>query len=409
MQIFNTGASATRPNTVFVTQENVATTLGGTISSAVEYVITGIIDMTGFEIVVPATGVYLRGYNFDISQLVSAEAGATLFSSAASGNVLMLDIGIEMSGTGSQVYNLVSNTGFEAIEVQRINYNNCTSLGTLDNFRQGLETGTGRFGGTPNLILKGAWSGGFFIATSIARSLTAGSYALFEAGAGFVMQSRFRSDMNIDLPASASFVDFSVTNFPNASTLQFIGMIITRAGVSLPSDALLTPNIDRRATSCLWTGNNGLFNTYVGAVQTVSTQNATTIVTAGTSVELTNPVYTVSKLAHFDAPATGQLRHLGSSPREYRIVIDYTIEGPPDDEVRLEIWRYKDADTSNILKRSITRPINSLTGGRDVSFITTTAFIDLDINDKVYFKIANVTTTGNLTLELGSSVVLEAR
>lgn len=44
-----------------------------------------------------------------------------------------------------------------------------------------------------------------------------------------------------------------------------------------------------------------------------------------------------------------------------------------------------------------------------MSFITATAFIELDINDKVYFKIANVTTTGNLTLELGSSIVLESR
>ena len=131
-----------------------------------------------------------------------------MFTSPAggSGNLLGQDFAIEITGTGSEVFDVVSDTGAEALEFSRVNYNDCTSLGTIDNYRQGLEVGTGRFGGTPELTLKGVWSGGYFIDTSIVRSLTDGAYTLYKAGTGLSMASRFRSNQNIDLPASASFL-----------------------------------------------------------------------------------------------------------------------------------------------------------------------------------------------------------
>ena len=394
---------------VYVTQTNVSTTLGGTIDSSKQYVIDGIIDMTGVQIEVPQGGLYISGHNFDVSQLVSDEDGATMFHSLASGNVLMFDIGITMSGVGSQVYDLKSNTGFDAIEVLRINYNNCTSLGTLDNFRQGLETGTGRFGGKPELTLKGTWVGGFFIATSIVRSLTAGTYSLFKAGVGFTMASRFRSDMNVDLPAGVTFVDFAVANFPNPSTLQFAGMLMTRAGASNPTDALYHPNISARDLPCLFTDNNGLENTYVGAVLIVTTENVTTISTAGAAVALTAPIYSISRAAHFDTPANGELRHLGNSPREYSIILDLRLEGQANAEVRLELWKYTASTASDAQVKSFSRQVNSFVGGRDVCFFSNTAFLNLEVNDKMYFKVANVTNTVSVTLELGSTIIVGAR
>lgn len=75
----------------------------------------------------------------------------TLFESdiGGSGDILEKDFFIEVSGTSSKVRDLTGASGFEAIESQRINYINCTSLGEINNSRQGLEEGTGRFGGTP--------------------------------------------------------------------------------------------------------------------------------------------------------------------------------------------------------------------------------------------------------------------
>ena len=153
-----------------------ASDLAGTLDSTKEYFIDGIIDMGSQQIEIPQGGLNLAGYNFDLSKLTSSATGYTMFTSpvSGSGNVLGLDYGIEVTGAGSQVYDIVSDTGFEAFEFSRINYNNCTSLGTIDNYRQGLEIGTGRFGGSPSLTLKGVWAGGYRITTSIVRALSAG-------------------------------------------------------------------------------------------------------------------------------------------------------------------------------------------------------------------------------------------
>ena len=216
------------------------------IDSTVEYFIDGIVDMGSTSIEVPATGINLTGRNFDVSKLISSENNYTMFTSpgGGSGNVLGKDYAIEVTGTNSKVYDLTSATGNDAFEFARINYNNCASLGEIDGYRQGLESGTGRFGGTPNLIMSGAWAGGYFIDNSIVRNLVDGSYALFEEGTSFTMQSRFRSNQNIDLNTTVAFLDFSASNFPNPSTLQLNECIIVRNGAADASDATITPNIN---------------------------------------------------------------------------------------------------------------------------------------------------------------------
>lgn len=399
------------PNRVLVTQDNVATTLGGTIDSTVEYIVTGIIDMTGVVIEVPTTGIYLRGYNFDVSGLVSSEAGATLFHSNASGNLLMGDFHIEMSGTGSKVYDLISNTGFDAVEITRINYNNCTSLGVLDNFRQGLETGTGRFGGTPELTLKGTWVGGFYIDTSITRGIAAGSYSLFKAGALFSMNSRFRSNMNVDLPAGVSFCDFAPTNFPNPGTVQMEGKIVTRAGAFALDDALFFPNITQADVASSWLGNTGIRNTHVGMVNTVSVETTTPISVAGTAVRVNQPTWTASFQEHFEAQSAelDGAKHIGATPIAFRVYADFVIEGGSNDELRLELWKHDAAGVSDALVWSAVRTVNNLQGGRDVALLNAETTVDLLNGDYVYWKIANVTDTTDVTFELGSQYSVSER
>ena len=125
-----------------------------------------------------------------MSGLIDTFNNKTLFYSNSSGNVLFNNIFIEVSGNNSQVYNLTSSTGFEAIECNTVNYNNCSSLGTLTNFRQGLELNTGRFGGSPSLTLEGTWLGGFRISTSIVRALGSGmTEPLFKEGSGLKFNS----------------------------------------------------------------------------------------------------------------------------------------------------------------------------------------------------------------------------
>lgn len=395
---------------IVVNQDNKDTTLGGTIDSTKEYFIDGVIDMGSTSIEIPSGGLNLRGYNFDLSKLTSSETGYTMFTSpvGGSGNVLGMDYSIEVTGSGSEVYDITGDTGFEAFEFARINYNDCTSLGTITAYRQGLETGTGRFGGTPELTLAGTWVGGYFIDTSIVRSLTAGSYSLFKAGASFTMASRFRSNQNIDLPANVSFVDFSSANFTNASTLQLVGCLVSRAGVFDASDTNLVPNIAPSDIASDWNNNRGIGNTFVGGNLTISSEATTTISSSGVFVDLAG-TYTTSDLQHFDSPSSGQLRHLGDSPQEYRISGQVVLESAANDDIDLKVVIFRDATTSFEDGRTIRRVIDRLQGARNVGYFVVIDNITLAKNDYVKLQVANVSATNDVTAELDSFVIVESR
>lgn len=387
-----------------------ASDLSGALDSTKEYFIDGIINMGNQSITVPAGGLSLAGYSFDISQLVSTESNYTMFVSdgGGSGNVIGKDYALSASGTSSKVYELVSATGFDAFEFSRINYNNCTSLGSISNYRQGLEVGTGRFGGKPELELIGTWVGGYFIDTSIVRSLDDGSYSLFKAGAGFSMASRFRSNQNIDLPASASFLDFSASNFINPSTLQLDGCLVSRAGAFDSSDTNIIPNVGPENLVCKWGGNNGIPNTFVGGHSVVSSETLTTISSSGAYVDLAG-TFTASDLQHFDAPSNGQLRHLGTSPVEYSVSGQIVIVGGSGDVVAVKIVIFRSETTSFEDGKVTTRVINNLQGGRDVAYFGIVDNITLNQNDYIKFQVANITDTSDVTAELDSFFVVGAR
>ena len=377
--------------------------LSGTLDSTKLYLIDGIIDFTGtgLSIEVPQGGLSLGGHTFDISKLICSDTSYTLFTSpgTGSGNLLGMDYAVEITGASSQVYDLVSDTGAEAFEFSRVNYNDCTSLGTIDNYRQGLETGTGRFGGTPELTLKGIWSGGYFIDTSIVRGLTNGSYSLFAAGAGFTMASRFRSNQNIDLPATPSFFDFAPSQFANPSTVQLDGCLVSRNGSFDAGDATITPNMVAGDLPAAWNGNIGLDNTYEGGKVTVTTETASVISVIGTFVDL-NGTYTPTELQHFDNPSLGQLRHLGNNPRNFNITFDLVIEGPSNDQVEVKILKWDDSASGFVDVGTQRRQINALAGVRDVAFFTDFLTGTLDQNDYFKMQIANNTSTGNLSAEV---------
>ena len=394
-------------NRIVVTE---AADLSGALDSTKQYFLDGIIDMGSQSIEIPAGGLTITGYSFDLSKLISSAVGYTMFVSpgGGSGNVIGKDYAIEVTGSGSQVYNLVSNTGFEAFEFTRINYNDCESLGSIDNYRQGLENGTGRFGGKPQLTLVGTWLGGYFIDTSIVRNLDDGAYSLFSAGTAFSMTSRFRSNQNIDLPANVSFIDFASSNFVNPSTLQLDGCIVTRGGVFDATDTNLIPNVAASDLVSEWTDNNGIDNTFVGGEDSISAEIATVITSDGVYVDLAG-TYNPMALTHFDSPASGQLRHLGGSPREYQVVGQFVIVGSANNTIAMKAVIFRSATTSFEDGRIQRRVINSLQGGRDVAYFGYFDNITLNKNDYVKFQVANIGATNNVTAELDSLFVVQAR
>ena len=387
-----------------------ASDLSGSLDSTKEYFVDGFIDMGSQPIEVPQGGLTLTGYSFDLSKLTSSVAAYTMFTSpvSGSGNIIDRDFAVEVTGAGSQVYDLVGDTGLEAIEHLRINWNNCTSLGTVDSYRQGLETGTGRFGGTPELTLAGTWVGGYFIDTSIVRNLSNGSYSLFSAGAGFVMNSRFRSNQNIDLPASASFLDFAPSNFVNPSTLQLDGCIITRDGVADAEDTNITPNIDETELISSFIANQGMKNTFVGGKLSISAEAVTTINTQGV-FEVMAGTFTATSLVHFDNPTNGQARNLGVSPRDFLFIMNIILEGPQNDGVEIRVRKFDFSSTTTSTVESQVRVVNNLSGGRNVAFFNLFGSVSIDQNDYIFLEVTNNSSTGNVTAELDSFYVVTER
>ena len=395
-------------NRVIVTQSNYTTTLGGTIDSTKEYFLDGVIDMGATQITVPSGGINIKGFDFNVSGLTSSENTYTMFTGATAGDVLFFDFKIEVTGTSSQVFDLNNSSGLNTFEISRINFNGCTSLGELDGYRQGLETGTGRFGGTPNLILSGTWLGGYFIDTSIVRSLTAGAYSIYEAGTSFLMNSRFRSNQNINLPSIASFIDFGKTNFVNPNTLQLDNCIVSRNGTFDATDTAIVPNIDRADVESYFKGNTGILNTYVGGKVFVNS-TSTTVVSAGSTFYTLNGIWSSENLQHFDNPSSGELRHLGVNPIEFNLVSDLVLDSNPNDvlEVRLRKWNNSTSTFENFGNQL--RQVNSLVGGRDVAFFTLLQSITLNQNDYVFLQVANNNGNNNITAEIDSFMRIEAR
>jgi hypothetical protein len=383
------------------------------IDSSKVYYIDGIIDTGNTTIEIPAGGINLQGSNFEVSQLVSSEGNYDMFVSAVGGcgNILVSNIGFTASGSNSQVWKVTSLTGFEAFEFNIVNYNNCTKVGTITNFRQGLEFGTGRFGGTPTVELVGTWGGGYRISTSIVRNLDSGmTDALFKAGAGLTFSSRFITDINCDLPALAPFTDFSPSNFTAPSLMQLRNVEMTRDGVYDADDTNINPNISKSDLETYWKGNNGVKNTFVGGTINVVSQSTTTINTADVYEDFAG-TFLGTGLEHFSYGANGILTHLGNSPREFEVTASLTVEGGTNDVLAVRFRRW-DASAGSFIDLDYTeqiRPVNNLLGARDVAFFTLLVGVILDKDDYLQMQVKNISDTTNVTLEDGSYFRIQER
>ena len=357
-------------NVIVVTQANVSTTLGGTIDSSKQYFIDGIIDCSGVSIEIPSTGITLNGYNFNQSALVCADDNYTMFTSpvGGSGDILGTNYAISVTGTNSKVYDLVNLSGLNAFEFAFVNYTDCTSLGSIAGYRQGLEEGTGRFGGRPQLELIGNWAGGYRITTSIVRILDDGiptEYSLFKAGTGLVFNSRFLTDINCDLPVNVNFSDFSSANFAAPSLLQLRGAILSRNGVVDAMANNFFPNIDHTSLQSLWMENVGIRNTHVGGVLECTSETETVISTINTFEPLLG-TFTANDLQHFSFVSGTALQHDGNTPVEFEVRGEMLIEGPSNNDITLRLMLQTGIDPAVEVDR-IQRTVNNLQGGRDVA------------------------------------------
>ena len=404
-EIFQGLESTSLKNRVRVDQNNYSMTLGGVIDSTKEYFIDGIINVGNTKITPPTGGLLLTGYGFDKSKLISSENAFNLFDTITSGNVFLRGFSLEITGTGSKVFNLTSNTGFEAIEMQEVNFDSCTSLGELNGFRQGLESNTGRFGGTPELTYSGTWIGGYRIETSIALNMN-NFTSLFKTGTALLIQGRFNLNINCNLPTTGALIDLAGVNILNKESLILENCFIRRNGVIDSSDTTIYPNIDDTNNKSLWNDNTGIPNTQKYIRQVITTEVTTTINTIGI-YEVLLATWTVdSDISHFDSPSNGQLR-LQSGNGKYMVSGDISITGTANDVVDVRVVKSTDDGvTWPIVINHIRRQINSLVGGRDVAFFPINFLVSLKDGDRIRIEVENTTSTDDVTAEIDSSFVI---
>ena len=379
----------------------------GTISSTKEYFIDGIIDMGTTQIVVPSGGITIKGYNFDQSQLTSSENSYTMFISdggTGAGNILFTDVAFEIDGSSSSLFGCIAATGLEAVEMNRVNFNNCTSLGFLDGYRQGLEDGTGRFGGTPELELRNTWIGGYRISTSIARDMD-NITSMLKAGSGFSFSGRVKVSINCDLPTSGALFDISSSNVVNDESLELFDCRITRNGVIDATDSTIYPNIDNKSEKSIWGGNVGIPNTNKYIRSSITTEITTPIPSADVYYPLLG-TYTVQDSSHFDMPSNGEFRLL-SGNGVYQIAGDLVIDSNPNDIIDLRVVKSTDDGLTwpeEIFH--IRRQVNSLVGGRDVAFFPINFLSSIVKGDRLRVEVENVGDDNDITVELDSYFIV---
>ena len=184
--------------------------------------------------------------------------------------------------------------------------------------------------------------------------------------------------------------------------------LVSRSGVFDSTDSNITPNIDQSDLASAWTGNVGMQNTFEGGRLTVTSENLTNI-GAGSTWYTLNAIWTASSLEHFDSPSSGQLRHLGNSPREYKCIINFVIESQANNDLGIRLRKYDDSAASFIDFTERRRQVNSLVGGRDICRAPASFNVSLDQNDYVFFQVRNNSGNQNVTLELNSDWILEER
>lgn len=213
----------------------------------------------GQYITIPSGGGTINGNGVTVSKIVKNVSGESIFKSAMGGcgDIFIKDITID-SGIG-KVFDTKDIDGTHAIELNDVNFENCSSLGTWDNFRQFTGTTLGFYNCLDGITIDGAWSG-FKITNSNIINFGA-SGTIFKKGSTTLFSNRFYADLNIQVLSGAKICDFMDTNFANDKSLQVVNCYTKVNGVV--NDALtnvLFPNITPYNSKSYFINNIGIKN-----------------------------------------------------------------------------------------------------------------------------------------------------
>lgn len=374
--------------------------LSGDLRSDAVYRVSGTIDMGSQQIVVPEGGLSISGPNGgrDVAVLLSSEENYTMFVSpdgGYSGNVVMDNMSVQVDGSGSQVFDLDNQGNSGAFECTVVNFNFCTSLGSLSEYRQMLMSNVGFIFIQDGFTFNEAWTG---IAVTTTILLASSPFTLFSAGSNFTV-GNVRSDINANLISSSGVIfDFSESN------------VLTDGGFSLTNVRTTAdnpiPNISGSSVRSRFKDCLGFRNTYVGGQWMITAESVTSIPAANTLVQIAGTT-SYSDLQWFSGDNSNEFVYESEQMIECEVKCVLSLSGGSNDQMNVVIRQYDDS-SSTYIDLSSSGPVTLNSGGR-AEGVATFAYASLNEGDRIEVWIENLTDDSDVTALNGGLVAITER
>ena len=377
--------------------------LQGTLSSTIVYVIDGIVDMASVSIKVPENGLHISGLGFGVSKLFTSAASATLFvvdpAGTYSGNLFVDGIVMDVSGVGSKVLDLDNAQNFGAIEFINSNFENCTSLGEISNYRQGRTSNLAFINVADGFTCSGTWAGGWAVTGTIALQ-SPGNVTLFKEGTALTFAGSITSDMNaLGMLSTDTLFDFVEANIVNDGAFRLNGV-----RVNLLMNAV--PNISHTSVKVKFAQCSGIDNTYVGTAFTISSSVATTVALQNTLYKLAGTTAYTEQHWYSNSVSNAPI-YDSLLQTEQKAEFSLSLSGPNNNVVGLQIRQWDNSASSYVdIGPRFTATLNA--GGRAEN-VTGAWFVTMNQLDRLEIWVENKTSAGDITADTAGSVLIQER
>lgn len=377
------------------------------IDSSKIYLIDGKIDMGTTQIEVPTGGFFYRGLDYFVSSLYSTADNYTMFINKTgenAGNIRGTNVEHYVSGTNSQVFNLDNQGNFGSCEFISCNFGtfatDTTSLGNLDNFRQFRTADTAFIKILDGIEFNGTWSGGMSVSDTILLSIANG-VTMFKEGTSLLFQGSVSSNINaLSIGATTIVFDFQESNFD-------IDWGFNLEAARFPNINTAIPNINVQSIKRYFKDCRGLENTFVGGGWKLTTEIITPlVVNIGSKI---NGITTYSNLVHTSGTLSNELVYESNISSDFILSGDLVIDGGPNDEITVTVRKFVNATSSYEDVEEYERTISNVVGGNDVAYFSFNTPVQLDADDRIELWVTNTTDNTSITLQQGSSILLEER
>lgn len=384
--------------------------LGGVIDSTIAYVPDGIIDMGAIQITIPNDGITIVGIAQNISGLISSENNYTMFIDGGggvnySGNVFLSRMTITTSGTSSKPFDLDNNGNGGAVELVDFSFLNCSDLGELTAYRQGLTLNFATIRCTGGFTLSGTWAGGFAPLTSIIVSAGVNFTGTFlKEGTNLVINGSIRSDMNaLQIHSTGEFCDFQPSNITNDA--EFL-----MNGVRVNPDSTAFPNMPPTTVKALFTNCVGTPNTYVGGSMTITVSDVTSGITQNVLTPLVGTGVWNSDLTWFQAYGDNSLEYISHQPSVCEVTGTLSFSGTNNKEMALQIRHYiKSSDTTVNIGDEFQATLNGGASGTRAENLPFGGNITFNYQDRLEIYEKNKDGTQNITTSIGGIILVKPR